>query len=179
MDSRLVWIDMEMTGLNPDNAVIVEIATLITDGDLNIVATGPEIAIHHPRSVVENMEPWSQEHHTASGLIQRIMASTTNTTRAEQITLDFVKEHCGEKECPLAGNSIWQDRRFMVKYMPLLESYLHYRMVDVSTIKELYMRWYPGKEEFPKKHEHTALSDIMESVNELRYYRNTVFKPCP
>ena len=179
MDSRLVWIDMEMTGLNPDNAVIVEIATLITDGDLNLVATGPELAIHHPAPDLKDMDPWSLEHHTDSGLLQRVADSATDTAMAEQLTLDFVRTYCGEGECPLAGNSVWQDRRFMVKYMPHLEAYLHHRIVDVSTVKELYKRWYPGMEPFMKKHEHTALSDILESVNELRYYRDKVFIPRP
>ncbi|WP_136360544.1 oligoribonuclease [Desulfatibacillum aliphaticivorans] len=179
MDSRMVWIDMEMTGLNPDNSVIVEIATLITDGDLNLVAEGPELAIFHPPHVLENIDPWSLDQHTASGLLDRVKASDVDTAQAEKLTLDFIKEYCAEKECPLAGNSVWQDRRFMVKYMPLLEDFLLHRMVDVSTIKELFKRWYPDMAPFVKTHEHTALADIMESINELRYYREKVFLPIP
>ncbi len=177
MDSSLVWIDMEMTGLNPEHAVIVEIATLITDGELNLVATGPEMAINHPQEILDNMELWSLEHHTASGLMDRIVASDITTAQAEEATLDFVKQHCREKECLLSGNSVWQDRRFMIKYMPRLEEFLHHRMVDVSTLKELYHRWYPGWTPHQKEHEHTALSDILESLDELRYYREKIFVP--
>lgn len=175
MDCRFVWIDLEMTGLDPQKAVIVEIASLVTDGDLNIIATGPEIAISHPDWVLDSMELWSLEHHKASGLMQRILESEVDTDGARQATLDFLRCHCEKEECFLAGNSVWQDRRFLLKYMPDLENFFHHRMIDVSTIKELAKQWYPDLEPYEKKNEHTAFSDIMESLNELRYYRKKVF----
>ncbi len=179
MDFRLVWIDMEMTGLEPEQAVIVEIATLVTDSDLNIVAEGPEIAINHPRFVVDNMELWSREHHQASGLTKRILESDIDTAGAEKATIEFLRRHCEEGECLLAGNSVGQDRRFMFRYMPDLERFLHHRIVDVSSIKEMAMRWYPDLEPYEKEHAHTALSDIIESINELRYYRKKIFVKTP
>ena len=179
MDCNIVWIDMEMTGLDPEQAVIVEIATVITDGDLNIVAEGPELAINHPACVLENMDPWSREHHEESGLLKRIMDSEIDTPKAEKATLDFLKLHCIEGESPLAGNSVGQDRRFMYKYMPELESFLHHRIVDVSSFKEMARRWYPELAHYEKEHAHTALSDIRESINELKYYRETILVKNP
>lgn len=175
MDDYLVWMDLEMTGLNPDFAVIVEIATLITDKDLNLVAEGPELAIWHPPETIAAMDSWSREHHEQSGLLARILASKTDTAEAERLTLEFVSSHVKEKTVPLCGNSIWQDRRFLVKYMPVLNEYLHHRIVDVSSIKELSRRWYPGLQKYEKKNAHTALSDIMESIGELKYYRDKLF----
>lgn len=175
MDDYLVWMDLEMTGLNPDTAVIVEIATLVTDKDANLVAEGPVIAINHPPEVVAAMDSWSREHHEKSGLLARMLASTVDTAEAERLTLAFVSGHVKEKTVPLCGNSIWQDRRFLVKYMPALNEYLHYRMVDVSTIKELVKRWYPDLPRYEKKNAHTALSDIMESIGELKFYRQKLF----
>lgn len=175
MDDCLVWMDLEMTGLNPDTAVIVEIATLVTDRDANLVAEGPVIAISHPPEVVAAMDSWSREHHEKSGLLARMLASKIDTAEAERLTLAFVAAHVKEKTAPLCGNSIWQDRRFLVKYMPALNEYLHYRMVDVSTIKELAKRWYPNLPRYEKKNTHTALSDIMESIEELKFYRRKLF----
>ena len=175
MDDYLVWMDLEMTGLNPDTAVIVEIATLITDKDANLVAEGPVIAISHPPEVIAAMDSWSREHHEQSGLLARMLASKIDNAEAERLTLAFVSAHVKEKTVPLCGNSIWQDRRFLVKYMPALNEYLHYRMVDVSTIKELVKRWYPNLPRYEKNNAHTALSDIMESIEELKFYRKRLF----
>lgn len=175
MDDYLVWMDLEMTGLNPDTAVIVEIATLVTDRDANLVAEGPVMAISHPPEVIASMDSWSREHHEKSGLMARILSSGIDTAEAERRTLAFVSSHVKEKTVPLCGNSIWQDRRFLVKYMPVLNEYLHHRIVDVSTIKELVKRWYPNLAGYQKKNAHTALSDIMESIGELKYYRDRLF----
>ena len=175
MEGRLIWMDLEMTGLDPEAQVIVEIASVVTDQDLNILATGPDMAVNHPPEVLESMEEWSREHHKASGLWDRILSSGTDTAAAEQKTLAFVKAHCQARKCPLSGNSVWQDRRFLVKYMPALNEFLSHRNVDVSTIKELAARWYPGLPVFKKKKAHTALSDILESIAELKFYRENVF----
>ena len=177
MSSNLIWIDLEMTGLNPDEMVILEIATIATDADLNIIAEGPNIAINYPDDILNNMEEWSLEHHRASGLLDRVKRSEYNCSDAERETLKFVSAHCKKGESPLCGNTIWQDRRFMVKYMPELESYFHYRLVDVSSIKELASRWYPDIPPYEKEKKHLALDDIYESINELKYYRDNIFRP--
>ena len=177
MDDYLIWMDLEMTGLDPETAVIVEIASLVTDGDLNIVAAGPVIAVAHPPEVIAAMDEWSREHHKASGLLDRVLASKTGTAAAERETLAFLSAHVKEKTCPLAGNSVWQDRRFLVKYMPAVNEFLHHRLVDVSTIKELARRWYPALSRYEKKNAHTAESDILESIAELKFYRERVFVP--
>ena len=175
-NSRLVWMDLEMTGLDPDKDTIIEMATLITDAELNIIATGPELVIKQDANRFESMDSWNREHHTKSGLWAKVLASKVALEEAEGLTLDFIKQHCSLKESPLCGNSIWQDRRFLVRYMQTLEAYLHYRLVDVSTIKELAGRWYP-KHKFKKpKGSHRALDDIQESLDELRFYRQTFFK---
>jgi oligoribonuclease len=176
MEQRLVWIDLEMTGLDPEKEVILEIASLITDGDLRIVAEGPNIAVHHPDSVLEAMEEWSRIHHEASGLTARARASSQDTRSAEQETLGFLRKHCEPGSSPLCGNSIWQDRRFLVKYMPEVEAFLHYRNIDVSTVKELVRMWYPDFPPYTKEKAHLALSDIRESINELKHYRQVVFR---
>lgn len=165
-----------MTGLVPERDTIIEIATLVTDADLNIVAEGPEIVISHPAALFDTMDEWNREHHTKSGLWKKVLASTVSLAEAERLTLDFVKSHVGVRESPLAGNSIWQDRRFLARYMQQLEAYLHYRVVDVSTVKELATRWYPTAKYGKKKGAHRAMDDIRESVEELRYYRKTLFK---
>ncbi|MDX8407176.1 MAG: oligoribonuclease [Mariprofundaceae bacterium] len=173
---HLVWMDLEMTGLDPEVDVILEIATIITDGDLNIVAEGPNIAIHHPDAILDNMNEWCKEHHGDSGLTQRVKASTISTAEAEAQTLAFIQRFVPENTSPLCGNSIHQDRRFLVPYMPELEAWMHYRNIDVSTIKELGSRWYP-KIRAPRKHaEHLALADIRESIAELAFYRSSFFK---
>lgn len=173
---RLVWMDLEMTGLDPDKDTIIEIATLITDGELNIIADGPELVVRQDPQLFAGMDDWNQEHHTKSGLWQKVITSKVSLAEAERLTLAFIQQHAGPKESPLCGNSIWQDRRFLVRHMPLVESYLHYRLVDVSTIKELATRWYPTIKFIKKKGAHRALDDIRESLDELRFYRQTLFK---
>ncbi len=175
MDDRLIWIDLEMTGLDHEKCVIVEIATIMTDKQLDIIAEGPVIAINHAEEVLSSMETWSKEHHQASGLLDRVRASTYSCAQAEQETIDFVSQHCGKKESPLCGNSIGQDRLFMLKHMPQLEDFVHYRNIDVSSIKELVKRWYPALPSFEKQKTHLALDDIRESIEELKYYRQKVF----
>jgi oligoribonuclease len=173
--ANLVWMDLEMSGLDPERDTILEIATLVTDSDLEIVAEGPVIAVHQSDAVLESMDEWNREHHAASGLIGRVRASRIDLAEAERITLDFVRGHVDERTSPLCGNSIWQDRRFLARYMPKLESYLHYRIVDVSSIKELARRWYPSQVP-EKKNTHLALDDVRESIEELRAYRRTIFR---
>ncbi|MBW2615857.1 MAG: oligoribonuclease [Deltaproteobacteria bacterium] len=175
MKSHLIWIDLEMTGLDPDTHVIVEIASIVTDGQLNIVAQGPDIAINHPEDILSAMDGWSREHHQASGLLDRVKASSRDCQRAEEETLDFVSRYCEKGKSPLCGNSVWQDRRFLIKYMPLLEAFLHYRNIDVSSVKELVKNWYPALSPFKKQKAHLAMSDIEESIRELIYYREKVF----
>ncbi|MFO7984407.1 MAG: oligoribonuclease [Desulfatiglandaceae bacterium] len=175
MDKNLIWIDLEMTGLEPEQHVIVEIATLVTDDQLNVVAEGPDLAIHQEKSALLTMDHWSRDQHRSSGLLDRMEASTYTCAQAELETLAFLSQHCEKGASPLCGNSIGQDRRFLVKYMPRLEDFFHYRNIDVSSIKELVRRWYPTLGSFPKKKAHLALSDIKESIDELRYYRRHVF----
>jgi oligoribonuclease len=176
-EMNLVWMDLEMSGLDPKTCVILEIATLITDKDLNLVAQGPALVIHQADSILENMDDWNKKHHRESGLSQAVRDSTTTLGEAEAQTLAFIARHCGEKSSPLCGNTIYQDRRFLIEYMPKLESYLHYRLVDVSTIKELVKRWYGPPFQAPqKKQKHKALDDILETIEELKFYRQTVFK---
>lgn len=175
MKRRLIWIDLEMSGLDPEEHVILEIASLVTDERLDIVAEGPNIAIHHPEETLNGMEDWSRKHHLASGLLDRVKSSPLNCRQAEEETLKFLALHCRQGESPLCGNSIWQDRRFLVKYMTDLEAFLHYRNIDVSTIKELSTMWYPRLPPFIKDKAHLAMSDILESIQELRHYRQTIF----
>jgi oligoribonuclease len=171
----LVWIDLEMTGLDPERHVILEIASIITNGSLEIVAEGPNLAIRHAPEVFSAMEPWSRRHHEASGLTARAMASAYDTPSAEDETLAFVSSHCRKGKSPLCGNSIWQDRRFLSKHMPRLEAFFHYRNIDVSSVKELVNRWYPRLPRYVKRKTHLAMDDIRESIGELAYYREKVF----
>jgi oligoribonuclease len=176
----LVWMDLEMTGLDPTTDVIVEIATIITDDDLEIVAEGPDLVVHQPDAALTGMVPVVVDMHTSSGLLEAIKASTTTLEEAGAATLEFIKAHVPTpRTIPLCGNSIGTDRRFLAKYLPEIEDHLHYRSVDVSTIKELTRRWYPGAiEATPRKATaHRALDDIRESIQELRWYREHVFKP--
>ena len=176
----LVWLDMEMTGLDPERERIIEVATILTDGNLTELATGPDLVIHQDDAVLAAMDDWNKKHHGGSGLVDRVKASTVTEGDAEAQTLAFINAHAGAKDRPvLAGNSIHQDRRFIRRYMPALEKRLHYRMVDVSTIKELARRWYPAvvTKQPPKKETHRALDDIRESLDELRFYRQHVFAP--
>lgn len=172
----MVWIDMEMSGLEPDKNVILEIATIVTDGDLNVLAEGPNLVIHQPISILRKMDPWNQEHHAKSGLIEAVKASTVTVRRAEQLTLERISEFCKPKKAPLCGNSVHHDRKFLMRYMPKIDAFLHYRHVDVSSIKSLVKRWYPKDKEPQKGKLHRALSDIRESIAELRYYREHYFK---
>jgi oligoribonuclease len=172
-------MDLEMTGLEPDRHVIVEIATLITDDNLEVIAEGPDLVIHHPGDVMARMDDFVREMHTRSGLLPLIEASTTTPEAALEQTLAFLKEHIAEpRTVPLCGNSIGTDRRFLARWYPEIEDYLHYRSVDVSTLKELARRWYPeALTNAPKKARgHRALDDIRESLDELRYYRAQLFR---
>jgi len=165
-----------MTGLDPEKMVIIEIASIVTDEDLNIIAEGPNIAINYPEDILSGMEEWSLNHHTASGLLDRVRASHHDCRMAEQETIAFLQRHCKRDQSPLAGNSVWQDRRFLTRYMRELEGFFHYRIIDVSSIKELVRRWYPDLPPYEKKKSHMALEDIRESINELKYYRGHVFR---
>lgn len=171
-DTRLIWIDLEMTGLDPDRDSIIEIATLVTDSELNLLAEGPEIAIRHPLERLQAMDDWNRDTHTRSGLWQRVLESSLDMAEAEARTLDFLKDWVPAGKSPICGNSICQDRRFLAREMPTLERYFHYRNLDVSTVKELAKRWAPQVAAGLKKTgAHTALADIRESVAELAYYR--------
>lgn len=174
---NLVWMDLEMTGLDPDRDTILEVATVVTDAQLNPLAEGPVLAIRHTREQLAAMDPWCVEHHAASGLSRRALESGVTAGEAEERTLQFVREWCLEKTAPLCGNSIHQDRRFLVRYMPRLNDFLHYRIVDVSSVKELVERWYPREFRPPqKKKSHLALDDIRESIAELADYRRQFFR---
>lgn len=173
----MVWMDLEMTGLEPDRDTIIEMATLITDHDLQVIAEGPEIVVHQDPALFDKMDDWNKEHHSKSGLWQKVVDSKVSLAEAEARTLDFLKAHIGPRESPLCGNSIWQDRRFLARHMRALEAYLHYRLVDVSSIKELAVRWYPDVKFSKPKGAHRALDDIRESIDELRFYRERFFKP--
>src|SRR3954470_3042519 len=176
----LVWLDMEMTGLDPERERIIEIATILTAGQLTEIALGPELVIRQPDEILAAMDDWNTRHHGASGLTERVRQSQISDADAEAQTIAFIDAHVAARDRPvLAGNSIHQDRRFIRRYMPALEKRLHYRMVDVSTIKELARRWYPQviAKQPPKKETHRALDDVRESIDELRYYRAQVFVP--
>lgn len=175
--SNLIWVDLEMTGLNPEVDRILEIATLVTDKDLNIVAEGPNLIVHQPDAILDAMDEWCTTHHGESGLTQKVKDSELSEAAAEQQTLEFLEEWVEPGESPLCGNSIWQDRRFLIRYMPGLDSYCHYRNIDVSTVKELARRWRPEVAEgVQKKGSHRALDDIKESIDELKHYRANFFK---
>ena len=169
---RLIWIDLEMTGLRPDQDSIIEIATVVTDHDLNVIADGPELALHQNETVLAQMDDWNQRQHGNSGLLQRVRASRVSAVEAEQQTLAFLGAHLDAGISPMCGNSICQDRRFLARWMPALEAYFHYRNIDVSTLKELAARWHPHLSAgLVKRAAHLARADIYESIAELRYYR--------
>jgi oligoribonuclease len=169
---RLIWIDLEMTGLKPDEDVIIEIATVVTDSELNVVAEGPVLAIFQPEPALARMDAWNQRQHGGSGLLERVRKSSAQVADAERLTLEFLAAHVQPGSSPMCGNSICQDRRFLARYMPTLEAYFFYRNLDVSTLKELARRWYPEVARgFTKQGTHLALADIHDSIAELRYYR--------
>ena len=175
---NLIWIDLEMTGLNPATDRIIEIATVVTDKQLNVVAEGPVLAINQPDSALDGMDEWNTKQHGSSGLVERVRASDIDEAEAERQTLEFLRRHIEPGQSPMCGNSICQDRRFMARLMPDLERFFHYRNLDVSTLKELARRWYPDiAGGFFKESTHLALQDIHDSIEELRYYRRRMFFP--
>lgn len=172
-----IWIDLEMTGLNPEHDRIIEIATVITDKNLNIIAEGPVLAIHQPDELLDTMDNWNTKQHTRSGLLERVKASQVTEAQAEEETLDFIMTHVPPQKSPMCGNTICQDRRFLFQYMRTLERYFHYRNLDVSVFKELAALWRPELlSGFKKNATHLALADILESIAELRYYREHFLK---
>lgn len=175
--THLVWLDMEMTGLNPDADRIIELAMVVTDSNLEIIAESPTWAVHQTDAVLAGMDDWNQKTHGRSGLIDRVKASLQDEAAVQIEALAFIKEHVPQSASPMCGNSICQDRRFMARYMPELETWFHYRNLDVSTLKELCKRWTPAiYKGVQKTGRHTALSDIHESINEMRYYRDNFLK---
>ena len=176
-EDNLIWIDLEMTGLVPEKDVIIEIATLVTDSELNILVEGPMIAIHQSNAILGGMDEWNTKKHGKSGLTQRVKDSRTSAAEAEQATIAFLEKWVPKNKSPICGNSICQDRRFLARHMPKLEAYFHYRNLDVSTIKELTRRWAPDvMKQYTKDSKHLALDDIRDSIEELKFYRKNVFK---
>ena len=175
-ESRLVWIDLEMTGLDPDENTIIEIATIVTESDLSIVAEGPSFAIDVGKEELAKMDNWNVKHHTENGLLDRIQSDGVSMENAERQTLEFLKEHSSPGQSPLCGNTIGQDRRFLRRYMPDLHEFFHYRSVDVTSIKILARSWYPEVGKWRKNSGHRALDDIRGSIEELAYYRDKLFR---
>jgi len=176
-DQRMIWLDMEMTGLDPEKERIIEVAVVITEADLTFVAEGPVLVIHQSDDLLAAMDKWNTSTHTKSGLVDKVRKSTLTEAQAEDILLEFLAQHVPQGKSPLCGNTVGQDRRFMVKYMPRLEAYFHYRNIDVSTLKELSLRWKPEVyRSFVKHSKHEALADIYESIEELKHYREHFIK---
>ncbi|GAL12887.1 3'-to-5' oligoribonuclease [Vibrio astriarenae] len=176
-DQNLIWVDLEMTGLDPETHKIIEIASIVTDSELNILAEGPVLAVKQPQEELDKMDGWCTNTHTASGLVDRVKASDVDEDEAVRQTIEFLEKWVSKGKSPICGNSIGQDRRFLYKHMPKLEEYFHYRYLDVSTLKELTRRWKPEiLDGFSKQGTHLALDDIRESIAELKYYRQTIFK---
>jgi len=177
MPESLIWIDLEMTGLDTQTDRIIEIATVVTDSQLTVLAEGPVLALHQSDSVLAAMDEWNRTQHGRSGLLDRVRTSSVDEQHAEAQTLQFLSEYVSPGTSPMCGNSVCQDRRFLARCMPTLEAYFHYRNLDVSTLKELARRWYPNHKNFTKPSAHLALDDIRASIEELRYYRKTLFLP--
>ncbi len=175
-DWNLIWVDLEMTGLDPAQEVILEIATLVTDQELNIIAEGPNLIIHQSDEILAKMNEWNTKQHTKTGLVDAVRKSTISAQQAEQQTLEFLKQHVNSKKSPMCGNTICTDRQFLKKYMPEVEAYFHYRHIDVSTLKELAKRWTKNTAFEKKDSMHRALDDIKESLAELKHYRRELFK---
>lgn len=175
-ENNLIWIDLEMTGLDTDHDLIIEIATIVTDSQLNILAEGPVMAIYQADEILNQMDEWNTRQHNQSGLVERIKKSSYSVAEAERLTLEFLEKFVPQGLSPMCGNSICQDRRFMHRLMPKLETYFHYRNLDVSTIKEIMKRWAPKKEGYVKQATHLAMDDIRDSISELKFYREHVFK---
>ena len=176
-EHNLIWIDLEMTGLDPETDRIIEIATLVTDPNLRVLGEGPILAIHQDKQRLDAMDAWNTKQHNGSGLVERVLASSDNEASAEDKTIDFLSQHVPKGASPMCGNSICQDRRFLARYMPKLEQYFHYRHLDVSTLKELARRWAPEVANgFTKQSSHLAMDDIRDSIDELAYYRDTMLK---
>ena len=174
---NLIWIDLEMTGLDPDRHLIIEIATVVTDKELTVLAEGPVVAIHQPDEALAAMDEWNTRQHANSGLTERVRTSETSQAEAERLTLEFLRQHVDQGASPICGNSICQDRRFLIRHMPDLAGYFHYRNLDVSTLKILAKLWLPEVgNRFEKKSVHLALADIHDSIRELRFYREHLFK---
>ena len=173
---NLIWIDLEMTGLNPDKERIIEIATLITDSQLNVLAEGPNLIVNQPKSLLDQMDDWNQNQHGSSGLIEGVKKSNVTEQMAEIETLNFISKYVGSKQSPMCGNTVSHDRSFLVKYMPRLESYFNYRHIDVSSFKEAAVRWMNEAQVYEKDGSHRAMGDIKESVAELKFYKN-IFLP--
>ena len=173
--NNLIWIDLEMTGLDTDNDYIIEVATIITDAELNILAEGPAIAVYRDEEALLAMDEWNTRQHNQSGLVKRVLESPHSAADAESMTLEFIKKFVPEGVSPMCGNSICQDRRFLHRLMPRLEQYFHYRNLDVSSVKEMTGRWYSDKPKFKKEPVHLAMEDIRDSINELKFYREHFF----
>jgi oligoribonuclease len=176
-NNNLIWVDLEMTGLSPDDNHIIEVALVVTDGELNVLAESPALAVHQPDAILDAMDEWNKNTHGKSGLIDRVKASTLSEADVEAQMIAFLEPLVGSGKSPMCGNSICQDRRFLARHMPRLEAYFHYRNLDVSTLKELVKRWKPGiASGVVKEGKHTALADIHESINEMKYYREHFIK---
>jgi oligoribonuclease len=176
-ENNIVWVDMEMSGLNPDSDRVIELAVVVTDAQLKVLAEGPVLAVHQPERVLQAMDEWNRATHGRSGLTERVRGSTIDETGAEERVIEFLSSYVPPRKSPMAGNSICQDRRFMARWMPRLEAFFHYRNLDVSTLKELARRWDPATyRSFDKKSRHEALADIYESIEELKHYRERMFK---